>query len=1055
MNYFTDAHTTLYLNNDTESLDPYFQGTGGLGDRNPETWAELIALTTQKLTDAGRKVVSVAPFNEPDCPCSFQGDQVRFGEIASELRSTYPAFDYGASDFIRIMGGNTLNNDAAAEWYNPLNDAGLLEEGNTHQLAGNFWTYRDFHINVQNNGDVGTNDELHNVMEAMVGAQYGMDNGIWWGTAGRARSEFMKTSDGMRLAYSENPWNWTAASVYRAPEGQVQAFVGESERQALPTTFRFVSRDRPVFYDGYGPTRFFDVTTSGDPGYQTPNHKNAERVVNITWGEDVQPVIDGRYVLVNRASGEVMEVIGGNQDNGAFMRQTGFTGADYQQWEVHPIPRTRGGDYSYFKFAAGHSGKAPDVYGFSLSDGGDIRQWEQATNPDWPYPGDNQMWFLEYVEDGYFKIGSGWSGLYMSTDGAKIVQLADNGQYNQQWRLVPADAIDPTDLTPPAKPKGVDATADDVSVWIKWNANKEDDLAGYNVLRSATSGGPYEIIARLGSESTSYTDNTANQTMPYYYTVVAVDKALNRSARSGQTGATPTGEPTLVAQYGFQMDALDDSINENDAVLAAGASYTPGGLDGSALALNGEGYVRVPSEVVNYDQVTIATWVYWRGGESWQRIFDFGNGTGEYLFLTPANWSGNTMQFSIVKSGVGGHDMYTSALPVQEWAHVAVVLGDGTAELYVNGVLEASTGTSIKPSDFNPLVNYIGKSQWPDPLFNGAIDDFRIYNYALSDIEVAELASDSPVDPPGVAKIPLDNADFDAGVGNWDSGFTSFDFPAQDVPGWMDYAAGTGGVGVEAGNAWWGTHNGSFSSWMSPGGGGYLQSLYTIQPGDVFDVGFVAKTWAGWDPNWETGEWTATLFYDNPANVIGSYTTTTTRDWEEYSSTIPSTPDSVGGLLGILIENTGTSNFYPNIDSISVGLVLPETAPPVLVKADPKWLWPANHMMQDVDLKVSFFDEGVDPVALGLTLACSISSNEPDDGADDGNTTGDVDGSDGYWTPVPVTLLWDGADYVGTVQLRAERSDSGSGREYSISCVLTEPGKEATATDATVSVPLN
>jgi len=39
VNNFTDAHTTLYLNNDTESLDPYFQGPGGPGDRNPETWA--------------------------------------------------------------------------------------------------------------------------------------------------------------------------------------------------------------------------------------------------------------------------------------------------------------------------------------------------------------------------------------------------------------------------------------------------------------------------------------------------------------------------------------------------------------------------------------------------------------------------------------------------------------------------------------------------------------------------------------------------------------------------------------------------------------------------------------------------------------------------------------------------------------------------------------------------------------------------------------------------------------------------------------------------------
>lgn len=39
---------------------------------------------------------------------------------------------------------------------------------------------------------------------------------------------------------------------------------------------------------------------------------------------------------------------------------------------------------------------------------------------------------------------------------------------------------------------------------------------------------------------------------------------------------------------------------------------------------------------------------------------------------------------------------------------------------------------TIRPDDFKPLLNYIGKSQFgSDPLFNGTIDDFLIYNYAL------------------------------------------------------------------------------------------------------------------------------------------------------------------------------------------------------------------------------------------------------------------------------------------------------------------------------------
>jgi hypothetical protein len=1041
VNTYTDAHTALYLNNDTDngSSNPYL-GSGGV---DPYKWAELIAVTAQKCQLAGRKVLSVAPFNEPDNG-TWQGNVSRFGDVVWQLRwsGNFPAFSYSAPNFIRIMGGNTLNNDQAASWYDTLNGWGFVEEGNTHQLAGSFGTYADFHSKVRANGDIGTNDELHNVMEAMVGAEYGMSAGIWWGTAQRARGEFVKASDGMRLAYSENRPNWTAASVYRAPSGKVQAFVGESERQARATTFRFFSKDRPVFYDGHGPLRAFDVTTTGAPGYQTPQHHNAERVVNVTWGEDVQPLIDGRYYLVNRASGQVIEVAGGSADNGAPIVQNAFSSAAYQQWEIHPLSNTRGGDYSYFKVAAGHSGKAADVNGWALTERAPVKQWEQATDPNWPYPGDNQIWFLDYVEDGWFRIGSGWSGLYLATDGATIVQRSADNQYSQQWRLIPIGA-NPADRTAPSRPTAVNASANAASVRINWKPVKGEPTCTYNVLRAASLSGPFEIIAR-GLTTTTYTDASANQAKPYYYAVVAVDPSYNRSAKSEVVSATPTGGPSLVAHYAFQLDVKDQSVNHNDGVLESGAAYVPGGLDGSTLSLNGDGYVSLPAEVVNYDQVTIAAWVYWRGGQNWQRIFDFGNGTGESLFLTPANWSGTSMQFTITKDGVGTNDLLAPSLPVNAWSHVAVVLGNGNAQLFVNGVLQTSAPTTIKPSDINPVLNYIGKSQWPDPLFHGAVDDFRIYNYALNADDVANLAKASPVAPPTPPAIALENADFEAGVGSWPE-FDGFDNPAHDVPGWTNYFTPMDSAGVEAGNAWWGTYNGSFSAFFFPGRGAYLKSQYTIKAGDTFDVGYVAKIW------WGPSKWTATLFYDNPANVIGSVSSDINGGWSNYSGRIAATPQSVGGQLGILFVNTGGD--VATLDAVTLNLVLPETAPPLLVETDPAVLAPANHQMREVKIKARFFDPSVDPVKLGLNVACYITSNEPDNGADDGDTTGDVNGSDGYTAPVPVTVTWNGSAYVATVGLRAERSESGSGRVYTIVCDAVDGAGKSYTTSSEVTVP--
>ena len=139
-----------------------------------------------------------------------------------------------------MCGGNTLNSDQALPWYNYLKDQ--LDEGNTHQLAGSFDNFAQFFTTVREDGKHATGDEMHNVMEAMVGLEYGMQTGIWWGWAEYTRGEFCKASHGERLAYAEHRPNWTAASVYRAPDGKVQAFGGTSERQAVTTSYRFLSK---------------------------------------------------------------------------------------------------------------------------------------------------------------------------------------------------------------------------------------------------------------------------------------------------------------------------------------------------------------------------------------------------------------------------------------------------------------------------------------------------------------------------------------------------------------------------------------------------------------------------------------------------------------------------------------------------------------------------------------------------------------------------------------------------------------------------------------------
>ena len=100
------------------------------------------------------------------------------------------------------------------------------------------------------------------------------------------------------------------------------------------------------------------------------------------------------------------------------------------------------------------------------------------------------------------------------------------------------------------------------------------------------------------------------------------------------------------------------------------------------------------------------------------------------------------MRFAMKNGGNEEQLNTTSALTMNKWIHVAVTIDSESVKLYLDGVLNAeSNAFTINPLQFKPALNYIGRSQFSDPLFNGFIDDFRIYNYALSASEIEKISS--------------------------------------------------------------------------------------------------------------------------------------------------------------------------------------------------------------------------------------------------------------------------------------------------------------------------
>ncbi len=699
----------------------------------PEEWAKMIEAYVLYCQEKGYNVVSVSPFNEPDYTPWKQGPKSEFLAIAKLLKEN-PLFEN-----IRICGGNTLNCDEALPWYNYMKD--YLDEGNTHQLAGGFDAYAKFFETVRQDGKHATADELHNVMEAMVGVEYGMQTGIWWGFDARARGEFCRANNlGERLAYAEDRTHWTAASVYRNnTDEKVQAFVGTSERQANNCSYRFVATDRDVYYDGYGPTREFVVDMPGGTGYQN-GQTNAERVVDITWGEDVAPYINGDYLLMNAGSGKVISLKTATPSNGAaVVQKKAENGAAQQVWSVRPVSSRVGGDFSYYSMITVDS-MSMDVLNWSLT-ACNIIAYKTA----W---GANQQWYLKYAGNGFFNIVSRHSNLCLEVEGAS---MADNknirqgkltkGSKKQMWRFVPVGVE--CERVAPAALAGLVAKGQTAAVRLDWTANAEEDVAGYIVVRAeaADSLKEFNTIGR-DIAGTAFVDNSAAQGVDYIYKVKAVDKAGNISEASEEVAGATLEAKAMVAQLQFERDLLDCTYNQMDAVASGTLTYTSLHKSGErSVVLSGSSFMQLPYQLANMEEMTICTWINLRSNTAWQRIFDFGNGTDRYMFLTPN--AGSDMRF-VMKNG-GDEEILTVDKPTfYQWVHVAVTLGENAVRLYVNGELAGeSTTMTLRPSDIKPVMNYLGRSQFDsDPLIKAYYDDFRVYNYALSAEEVKAVTED-------------------------------------------------------------------------------------------------------------------------------------------------------------------------------------------------------------------------------------------------------------------------------------------------------------------------
>ncbi len=219
------------------------------------------------------------------------------------------------------------------------------------------------------------------------------------------------------------------------------------------------------------------------------------------------------------------------------------------------------------------------------------------------------------------------------------------------------------------------------------------------------------------------------------------------------------------------------------------------------------GYIDLPNGMISSlgKEFTFIIWFTWGGPETqnWERVFDFGSSnegedissggnTSNYIFLTPrADALNNPMRFGFTNNAAGlGEKVvnWTQPAPVNTEICVAITWSefDNKSKVYVNGAsISDGTALHVTLAEFNDVNNWLGRAQWDDAGFTGSINEFRIYDEALSPEWITEHYTTGADEVPTNACIDSPTADVngDCRVNLEDLGMLAAEWLAC---GWLD-----------------------------------------------------------------------------------------------------------------------------------------------------------------------------------------------------------------------------------------------------------------------------
>jgi len=254
----------------------------------------------------------------------------------------------------------------------------------------------------------------------------------------------------------------------------------------------------------------------------------------------------------------------------------------------------------------------------------------------------------------------------------------------------------------------------------------------------------------------SYTPGPLAKNTTYYWRVdeFALSGTYKGDIWSFETlPVIPIIDPHLVGWWtldeGMGTLAVDWSGHDNHGSLTGTAlSWMPDdGMIGGALSFNGTesdtDYVEISTADISLTAGTVAMWGKLRPDPQSPATRYFFGHTAIPAFSDRIQLYMDNSD-TILDLGLGdSHDRHTDimSLTTETWYHVALTWDGGRYVVYVNGE-EKANGSYTGLDTLNPVadIGNDGNADGRDEAFNGLLDDVRIYDQALSEAEVAELA---------------------------------------------------------------------------------------------------------------------------------------------------------------------------------------------------------------------------------------------------------------------------------------------------------------------------